>query len=115
MEYTNFNPNCILSSYRNLSIDSFQWLENRYEAFSSADQDQYISSSLPLAMTNTDYMVWTYRISSQYLWSWIENRLANKSTLNIRIGYYNNYRDSSGNYDIDCGPATIKVFILGWI
>lgn len=25
MEYTNSNPNCILSSYRNFSIDLFQW------------------------------------------------------------------------------------------
>ena len=28
MEYTNSNPNCILSSYRNFSIDSFQWSQN---------------------------------------------------------------------------------------
>ena len=66
-------------------------------------------------MTNTDYMVWAYRISSGYLWSWVENKLGNKSTIDIKIGYYNNYRDSSGNNDVDCGSGTIKVFILGWI
>ena len=66
-------------------------------------------------MTNTDYMVWTNRISSAYIWSWIENKLGNKSPLNIRIDYYNNFKDSSGNIDVDCGSGTIKVFILGWI
>ena len=59
-------------------------------------------------------MVWTYRINVKYLWSWIENALANRGTKNIRISYYNNYRDSSGNVDVDCGSGTIKVFILGW-
>ena len=66
-------------------------------------------------MTNADYMVWTYRISSAYLWSWIENKLGYKNTLNLRIDYYNNYIDKSGNSNIDCGSATIKIFILGWI
>lgn len=65
-------------------------------------------------MSNTDYAVWTYRISSGYIWSWVENKLGNKNTLRLRIDYYNNYKDNSGNIDVDCGSGSIKIFILGW-
>lgn len=65
-------------------------------------------------MTNTNYMVWTYRISGPHLWSWVENKLGNRNTLNIRINYYNNYKSSSGDNDVDCGSGSIKIFILGW-
>ena len=66
-------------------------------------------------MTNSNYTVLTYRTTIGYIWSWIENVLANRGTKNIQISYYNNHITSSGNNDVDCEPGTIKVFILGWI
>ena len=67
--------------------------------------------TLPLTMTNVDYMAWTYRIKSGRLWSWIESRLENKQLSNVRIGFFNNYNDDRS---LKCDASNLKVYILGW-